>query len=380
MKRLSSHLRRASLAFPCVLLSACLFAESINQAPRANVQVVTTGVSFRGDQLSFSASKSDDPDGDSLFAFWRARTCDAEHIVCDAVFDERSWLRLGADFSVTIPPQRPNGEITGAVLVELVVRDNDGAEHGDRVFVDVGNQPPAPALQLQGFAAPQGGFPIGTRVRAVATASDPDGDPVSYAWRYVPAPSSQPEAVVWEQVSDAVYELTGDVVGAWEIEVSATDPLGATTTQRATVQYQRDEPPCIQTTAPLALAESSYVLERSQPPRRFSVLSVDDDLDVYPAPPELTADGRPSPQGTARFRWQLATPDTGGALEPIGGHALAGYVIDPAGFAPGDELRLRVEIEDRNAYEVVCDPASPTCALFDDAACLQRVTWRVEIR
>lgn len=362
------------------LPAGCFYTDAINREPRADVQVSTPGPHHRGARVSFSAAKSDDPDGQTLRVAWRARPCNAARTDCDPVFAERTGRPVTEPFEVTIPARRAGDAPTESILVEVAVTDPHGATHRDQVFVDTINRAPDPVLQLQGFAAPRGGYPIGTSVRAVADAADPDGDEITYEWRYFPASGSRAEDVGWERVADTIYDLRADVTGEWEVEVTAMDVLGASKTARATVLVQRDEPPCIASTDPPAEAQASYILERDGAPRRFAVLAVADDLDVYPPPAATTSDGRPSPQGTARFHWSLATPYTGDALRGLSGHALAGYVLDPAGYAPGDTLSLRVEIEDRNEYDVDCDPALATCALFGDETCRQRVTWRIEIR
>lgn len=360
--------------------AGCFFTDSINREPRANVQVSTAGPHYRNAQVTLSASKSDDPDGDALLVLWRARACNAARTACDATFDERVEVPAQLPYTVTIPPTRQDGTPVEAIVVEIVVTDPQGATHRDEVFIDVTNRPPQPALQVQGFASPKGGYPLETTVRVVAQSSDPDGDGTTYAWRYYPASGSQEANVVWSQVQADIYELGGDVAGEWMVEVEATDVLGASNTARATVFFQEDGPPCIAATDPPAQADAGYIVERGAAPRRFAVLSVSDDLDVYPPPPAQTADGRPSPQGTARFRWSIATPYTGGALLPIRGHTLSGYTVDPAAYAPGDTLLLRVEIADRNDLEVSCGQEQPTCSIAGDDACLQRMTWRIDIR
>jgi hypothetical protein len=362
--------------------AGCFYTETINREPRASVQVITPGPHYRGSPVTLSASKSDDPDDNLAKVLWRARACNAEHNDCDPSFDERTIESVLVAYDVTVPATRMDGTPVESLLVEATVIDKRDARHNDTVFVDVTNREPAPVLQLQGFPAPKGGFPLGTSVRVVvADVPDPDGDQVTYTWDYYPASGSQPENVDWVKVDDDIYALAGDVAGEWMVEVEATDVLGASVKARATVFFQQDGPPCIAATDPPALAEAGYIVERGAAPRRFAVLAVADDLDVYPPPPDQTADGSPSPQGTARFRWSIATPYTGDTLRPIRGHALAGYTIDPGAYAPGDTLRLRVEIEDRNAFEVSCGQEQPTCSIaVGDSACLQRVTWRIDIR
>ena len=46
---------------------------------------------------------------------------------------------------------------------------------------------------------------------------------------------------------------------------------------------------------------------------------------------------------------------------------------------PGDRLDVGVEIDDRRRREIGCDVDAPTCSLTLDG-CLQRQTWRVEVR
>ena len=360
--------------------AGCFFTESINREPRADVQVSTPGPHYRGAQVTLSASKSDDPDGEILRVSWRARACNAARSVCGPVFFERADRPQAEPFNVAIPAARSDGTPVEAIVVEATVMDPHGATHRDQVFVDVTNRVPAPVLQVQGFVGPKGGYPLGTTVRLVAEARDPDGDAVTHTWRYYPVTGSQDGDVVWNQVEDDIYDLAGDVAGEWMVEVEVADVLGASSTARSTVFFQQDGPPCIAATDPPAQVEAGYIVERGATPRRFAVLAVADDLDVYPPPSRQTADGRPSPQGTARFRWSIASPYTDDALLPIRGHALSGYTIDPGAYAPGDSLQLRVEIEDRNGFEVSCGQDQPTCSIAGDSACLQRMTWRIDIR
>jgi hypothetical protein len=53
-------------------------------------------------------------------------------------------------------------------------------------------------------------------------------------------------------------------------------------------------------------------------------------------------------------------------------------VVDPASYAPGDLLTLRVDVSDRVARTPTCDAADPVCSTSD--TCFQRLTWEVEIR
>jgi hypothetical protein len=83
--------------------------------------------------------------------------------------------------------------------------------------------------------------------------------------------------------------------------------------------------------------------------------------------------------GTAGFAWSLASPASGGALQPLTTDD-SGVVIDPADYAPGDQLDLRVEVTDRISRPSSCDPSTPQCSIGGVTTCLQRQTWHVEIR
>lgn len=363
----------------CLLpgVTGCFFTGDINRAPRAEVQVMTTGPHYRGSTVTFSASKSADDDGDPIRVSWSARTCNAQRNICDPVFDERTELDLVSPFTVTIPAQRPGGEATGAIVVVAEVIDDRGARQQDQAFVDVLNRAPSLTLQTQGFASPAtGGYPIGTAVRVVVAGSDPDGDALTYEWQHFPPSSSVPDNVRWEPIDDLTHELEADVTGLWTVEVTATDALGDATTERVQISMAADAPPCIGATDPPALPGARYIVERDAPPRRLAVLSVTDDLDVYP---RAADSGDDSPLGNARFRWLMATPETGGAFVELAGLREASHLVDTSAHAPGDQLALRVEIDDRVGRELPCSEDRATCALGGDT-CLQRVTWSMEVR
>jgi hypothetical protein len=115
----------------------------------------------------------------------------------------------------------------------------------------------------------------------------------------------------------------------------------------------------------------TLILDQAAGPRALAVLTVADDLDPYPAP---AGAGDPL-LGEARFRWQLGPA---GALADVEGHDLAELVVDPAASWPGDVLEARVEIADR-VPRALCADDEPSCSL-EGNACLQRVTWTLEVR
>ena len=107
-------------------------------------------------------------------------------------------------------------------------------------------------------------------------------------------------------------------------------------------------------------------------PTLFQVLVVADDLDPYPSVPNDPI------LGTTEFHWSIVPP--GGTRQSLGGVTGSGVALDPNSYTPGDLVELRVEIQDRNHTPVNCPDTDLTCSVISDQSCLQRLTWRVEVR
>ena len=376
----------------CATATGCFFSGGINEAPIAEIDRVQQVTVHRGDGVAFRANKSTDPDGDSLTVDWAARACAAGGELCDAqTIAENTNFSVGANFSFTVPTAR--AELDGndvplpveAIRVEIAVTDPSGAESTDFMVVDIVNQEPDVDIDDQGYKPPQGGgYPLGVEVEFIATGSDGDAvdvDDLSYEWQLVSRPNgSVPQNVVWQPIvlpgADSAYRLVADIPGQWDIEVTVTDPLGASQARQKTVFIEADRPPCIRSTDPFATTDGNYIVDTGEVPRRFGVGSVDDDLDFYPAPND-TLEGL---LGAAEFTWFISSPATNNQWTQIVNHEVADYLVDPSAYDPGDTLQLRVEVDDRVGRDIICDPALPTCAIGTDTECLQRVTWGVEIR
>lgn len=358
-----------------VMGTGCFYTDTVNTEPHAQLQKETPGTLHQLDTVTFSAYTSDDPDGDrdQLIASWVAIQCeDAAGTRCPPGNELEFFTGSIYDrFEFQLLHKLP-------VLVVLRVRDRRNAFSEDSMLVEVENRDPALSLQVQGYEY-GGGYPLGTWVQIFATGADQDpDDTLTYEWTLYPPAGSVPENVRWEAVDDPddeVYELEPDVDGLWSVEVRATDPDGGSATQTVPILVQADAPPCISITDPVADPVGTYILDTGDDPRRFAVLTVSDDLDPFPSP-----DPDEVFLGESSFRWHIATPDTGGALVEIDGHAAADYFVDPNAFAPGDPVELRVEVADRIEREIPCAADQPTCSVIGDPSCLQRVTWSIEIR
>jgi len=368
--------RILAIAAPAALAAAaalpgCFYVDPINERPAAEI-LQDTADPGRGGFVKFHAEWSD-PDNDPVQLAWAVYACGTTGD-CDATrFDS------GTDpiFGVTVPATRGDGSTVTSIRVTLDVQDRWGAvaRPEQRVTVPVVDAAPTVEVQDTGHTF-NDAYPVGLPITFTAVATDPDDTDVTLDWMLSPAAGSDPTARSFtprapdpKHPEQVAYDLVPDVPGLWTVRVTATDPQGLTGQRDLSVQVAPDQPPCLGALDP-ALGGGTIVVDQA---RRFAVLSVIDDINVYPAPssndPYLKAAG---------FHWSLASPATGGVLAPL---ALDGNdaVIDPADYAPGDQLDLRVEISDAVARTLPCADDAATCSI-EANACLQRQTWHLEIR
>jgi len=268
------------------------------------------------------------------------------------------------------------------ITVQLRTRDAANAESMETLDVTVLNRAPEiTALEVLNNPNGAGGFTAGRALSIGATyrEDDPsDAGRVTFTWEEFPPPSSTPgaTALLPPQTIDGTGFQTEEV-GTWTVRLTISDGV-LSDSDDLPVTITEDLDPCLGPLSPPAGdGTTPVVIERDLGPWTFRVASVIDDLDPYPYP-NGTADpdlGRPT------FRWFLAPP--GEALAEVSGSDVAEYTLQPAAYAPGDELELRVEVRDR--YPVAapnwpaCPSADATCA-EDAPSCLQRATWKVRIR
>lgn len=127
-------------------------------------------------------------------------------------------------------------------------------------------------------------------------------------------------------------------------------------------------PPCIAQWAPIVPPGGAALPVTA--PTLFRVPVVIDDLDVYPAQPGL---------GAARFEWLFKGPGAP-AHAVVNGATASSFNFDPAGYTPGDIVEIRVQIYDRENTPVNCPATDATCSVVSQPTCIQRQTWRVEVR
>jgi hypothetical protein len=359
---------------PAGLTGGCFYTGDLNDRPSAEIERLTEGVPLRGETVRFQAIVVDP--GDQVEVAWHVDACrtSAGAEVCDRnlATAEPALLQLEVVVPANVGAGAERGP-TERLRVHLDVVDSHGAvaRPSQEDVVDVGNQAPRLEVQRRGREL-AGAFPEDAPIVVATRASDPEGDDVVVAcevfaprgsvpgdWSFVP--------LVVAPGGDQEWRLVPDVPGVWTVRCTADDSLAQTTVDTP-LTVVADRPPCLRTIDPAPLEAGALVLDA---PRRFAVLGVDDDLDVFPAQPDDPF------LGLAGFRWSIRPV---GAAEYTEIDAdVASVELDPARFTPGERLDLRVELDDRRRREIDCDVDEATCSLTLDS-CLQRQTWRVEVR
>lgn len=373
-------MRLAAIVVFTGLVPGCFYTEPLNQRPSARIDQQSSAVVYRGDTVDLTSTTSD-PDRDPVSYKWRAYACtDADAGVgndagCDQVPFDQGLLE---SFSFQVPRLRANGEPLQSVLVFLEVTDNHDAtaKPVQQLIIPLGDEPPTLVASKQYRRA----YVVDQPLSVFAAVGDPDdgiSPPPALAWTVfspmtqpafeltdianVPTDPAHPELAQFGKV------LTPHGIGSWDVQIVATDSLGMTATQDVPVDVVPDQPPCLQQLAPIVPpAGQTYPLDQAT---QFQVLVVDDDLDVYPPT------GDPV-QGVTRFAWTLLPP---GASQRVPVSSTNRVLLDPASYAPGDIVEVRVEINDRIGWPINCPDSQATCSVGNNT-CLQRQTWRVEVR
>jgi hypothetical protein len=362
-----------------VAATGCFYTGEINERPATELtRILPAAPPYRGDMVTVAVSTVD-PDGDPVDVTWTATACSAGAVACEPVPYDTGRVNPGL--------RKIDVVVKDAVTtrsIRLVARSVDSrgapALQDEVLDIDVANYAPVVDFQIGTIGPPSGP----TRITASATDADDELADLAFTdWSVMtPAGSSSTGGaldrlgdnadVPGRDSADETYELIPDVEGVWTVRVTVTDPIGTATTVEEMISIGPDRPPCIADVAPLAPPPGNTLTFDQL--RRFSVLVVTDDLDVYPAPPL----GDPY-LGPATFTWFLASPASGDAFVPLSG-AIDNFVeLDPLAFDPGDHVRLRVEVADRVSRTLPCLPDAPTCAIAMPS-CIQRQTWALEVR
>lgn len=352
---------------PLLLVTGCFYVQPINQRPSADIIQVSSAAVYRGEKDVELDASVYDPEGQLVELKWRVYACSdaTQPSGCDDVPFHTDVLQA---MHFAVPPYRADGTTpTVALRVILEASDADGAtaKPSQELLIPVDDAAPTLMLSTNG----RYGDVVNTPIDVFAKADDPDDGAANLApldWKLFSPPGST-ATLGPTSVANAMV-LVPDLAGDYDVQVTATDPLGVATVEHIGITAAPDTPPCLEQWAPLA--GGTFPM---QDPTLFQILVVKDDLDPYPAisnDPVL---------GTTTFTWSLLPPGATQRqlLTGVLGNSVA---LDPASYKPGDVLELRVEIADRNHTMVNCPDSDATCSVISNPACIQRQTWRVEVQ
>lgn len=362
--------------FAVLATSGCFYADPINQRPSIAIDGLGDEV-YRGDTVKLTETH-DDPEGHFVRFTWRAYACtDGEGGAdCDV---EPFYTEVLNHAEFVVPLNRVGGLPVRNVRVVLEAKDELGAtaKPPQELVIVALDRPPGLELERAGTF-------VVTPNRAVtlyATVSDADDGVAALGaptWE-VFAPSQvtytltdialdRPEK---PETKTFAKRFVPSASGDWEVRVTTTDPLGKATTKSLAFTVVPPPPPCLAQVAPIVPTGGAALPVTA--PTLFRVPVVVDDLDVFP--PQV---GDPA-LGTTRFEWLFKGP-TASVPTVVSGATASSFSFDPAGYAPGDIVEIRVQIYDRENTPVNCPIGDPTCSVISQPACIQRQTWRVEVR
>jgi hypothetical protein len=361
-----------------LLLTGCFYIDPINQRPAIGLHQEPSGFVHRGDHVTLVADY-DDPEGHQGTYAWRAFACADEIIArhgagCDDVAFYTGTLATAA---LDVPVTLTGGAPVQAIRVVLEARDDRGALAQGLEVYPVADA--LPSLELRKSAR---SYTIGVPIDLFAKYGDPDDGPANVAldWK-VFTPNTQPafsldDLAVTPDPADPAHVTAGKTlvpqgIGEWDVQVTARDPLGETSVQHFMITVAADRPPCLAQWQPIAPPAGATLPVTD--PTVFQVPLVDDDLDVYPPVP-----GDPV-LGTTAFAWSILPPGAS-VRQPLAGATGNTIDFDPGAFTPGQIVELRVEIFDRAHTTLPCPDDQATCSVSAQPACIQRQTWRVEVR
>jgi hypothetical protein len=370
--------------------AGCFYTDPINQRPSVAIDWTPVEL-FRGDQVKVD-STYDDPDGDTVAYQWRAYACNQTRAVqtCDQTASDSG---VGDEFKPFVPARFLDQANIDRHLevntfhITLEGRDSYGATAKPSQTLDLPVGDAAPTLEMRKEL--EHNYVVGIPLEVYARIGDADDvlDAATDASKIMlspwiaEGPAGASNFTLTQDVDVDVDDdskhfqvgksFTPTAIGDWTIDLTATDPSGTATQQLLPVHVSADAPPCLGQWDPTATSVPNTTIPITDP-TLFQVLVVSDDLDPYPSIPNDPI------LGTTEFHWSIVPP--GGSRQPLAGVTGSGVALDPDSYTPGDIVELRVEIQDRTHTPVNCPDGDLTCSVISDPSCLQRLTWRVEVR
>ncbi|HEU0036065.1 MAG TPA: hypothetical protein VFQ53_35880 [Kofleriaceae bacterium] len=367
-----------------LVLAGCFYIDPINQRPSLQIKQQTDDAVFRGDKDLVLEAEVDDPEDNTVTYRWRVLACSdaTDESTCDEQTVDTS---IDKQIKFDVPAYRSDPDGAGplpappvqSLLVQLDGEDDLGAVAKPRAELVIAVLDREPVVLVSDNPIYGGVTNTPIDVFAVYGDEDDTADNVAIEWK-----AFSPEQVEIQltdiavpQPEDPAYRQVGKrlvptVTGNWTIRVIATDPLGKTVTVDHTVGVVDDRPLCLGSWSPIAPTGTTKLPLAE--PTLFQVPVVTDDLDRYPTVPGDVV------LGETTFVWSLK--NGAAPRETLVGATGNSVAVDPASYPPGTVLELRVEVFDRRAIAIPCADDVQECSVISDPSCIQRETWRMEVR
>ncbi len=157
-----------------------------------------------------------------------------------------TWTKTSGPGTATITPNGTTDsdsatasfDATGEYVIEIIVDDGNGSTATDSVTVTVTDEPNEPPVIDTAASATPATITVSESTTLAVTASDPDGDPLTYTWSKVSGPSNV--TVTPNGTSDDSSTATFGAAGSYELQVLVADGNGGTVTDTVTVTVDAD--------------------------------------------------------------------------------------------------------------------------------------------
>jgi hypothetical protein len=332
--------------------------DPLDHAPSAMLDLLmpADAPSFKpGTMFVLSAEKSTDPDPgdvDSLTFDWTLKSTPSQ----------TSQLLACPDSPSNMARRCLTADAAGDYQVEVVVTDPAKQfSIVDKTLHVAPGQLGSPAIDL---VSPSGAgpYPLGSLFQVSGKSSD--GVDLGYNWTFDPPPGTSMTSGPCNDPSSQCF--TADVPGTYRIGLSVKNEAGDSPVVWATFVVAPDQPPCIDHTTP-DFGPSVTILTADT---NFVVDLVSDDLDPFPP--------------TADMQWWESDND---GLFRLVEKDFPSFELFHVNFIPGDKVRLRLEVHDRDINRsqkafLACGDADvcTQMSLIHPDTCFQRVTWTVMVR
>jgi hypothetical protein len=311
-------------------------------------------------ELTFSATRSTDPDGD-----------DASYLT----FEWTVFPPDGSSLSATTcpSPQTPaicsfKASSPGKYHVQVTVTDAYQMDNSASLDVVIAqDQPPTAVIERTSPLSTATPLPLfSTLTFSAAKSTDPDmvnGDSLTFAWTIAkPDGTSLTAATCPSPQTPNVCSFSATNPGTYHVQVTATDSSKLSNANSLDVAVATDQPPCIVGFSPTTLSTIGFANQSLT----FQVSNVYDDGDPY------TVSG----PTTGTFTWSYRTSTSGAFMRTRNLYNSNRMDFGPGAFVIGDVLQIRVEYQDRVGRNLSsCDLNADRCELV--TGCAQWVTWTV---